>query len=241
MLHLLRLGLILSACSYLFGIYGSPHPGHVSILSFLFCLIGTALIWLSFRAHWKAQRERRDLFSPACAEEPDAGPATPTFAGLSSLPFLTLSAQQALQYAQEEACRRRMTGVEAEHLLLGLLRTPQSAGVCILDRMGVGREKIHLDLMGLGHAAPSVRSQEHGLALSTVPFALTERAQQVLKLAGQEAHRFEREAVGTEHLLLGLVLIGKGKAASILFEEGVTVDAVRSEIIKAKQPASPEN
>ncbi len=239
MLHLLRLGLILSACSYLFGIYGPPHPGHVSTLSVLFCLVGTALIWLSFREHWKAQREHPALSSPACAEEPEGGPATPTGAGLSSLPLLTLSAQQALQFAQEEACRRWMTGVEAEQLLLGLLRTPQSAGVCILERLGVDREKIHLDLMS--HAALSVRSQEHSFALSPVSFAPTERAQQVLKLVGQEAHRFERAAIGTEHLLLGLVLIGKGKAASVLFEEGVTVDAIRSEIIKAKHPAYPEN
>ena len=67
--------------------------------------------------------------------------------------------------------------------------------------------------------------------------ALTEGAQQVFTLASQEAHRFDRAFIGTEHLLLGLVLVGKGKAAAVLFGEGVTVDGIRNEILKSKRPA----
>lgn len=69
------------------------------------------------------------------------------------------------------------------------------------------------------------------------PLALTDYADQVLALAAQEAHRFDGTAIGTEHLLLGLVLVGKGRAAAVLFGEGVTVDGIRSEIIKAKKAA----
>ena len=230
-LRLLWLGLILSACSYLLGIFDSPRPGHVSLLSFFFCLSGTALIWRGFRENGKMQQERRNM---PRANGQEAEPAATTLAGLpSDLPLLTLSTQQALLYAQQEACRCRQSCVDTEHLLLGLLRTPQSAGVCILDCLGIGLEKLHLDLIVC--AAGVHGDLDSPSALAWASPGLTKRASQVMSLADQEAHRFEKTAVGTEHLLLGLVLIGKGKAASVLFAEGVTGDRIRNEILKRKQ------
>ena len=40
----------------------------------------------------------------------------------------------------------------------------------------------------------------------------TPRAQQVLQLARKEADRFNHGYVGTEHVLLGLVSLGRGVA-----------------------------
>jgi len=80
-------------------------------------------------------------------------------------------------------------------------------------------------------------SKPPAMALRTKakPLALTDRAEQALALAAGEAHRFGKASIGSEHLLLGLVLVGKGKAASVLFGEGITVDGIREEIIKAKK------
>ena len=55
----------------------------------------------------------------------------------------------------------------------------------------------------------------------------TERAKQALRLANQEAHRFNHEVIGTEHILIGLVQLGAGVAATILKPRGVTVETVR--------------
>jgi ATP-dependent Clp protease ATP-binding subunit ClpC len=44
----------------------------------------------------------------------------------------------------------------------------------------------------------------------------TERARKVLTLAQEEAHRFNHNYIGTEHLLLGLVREGDGVAARVL-------------------------
>ena len=41
----------------------------------------------------------------------------------------------------------------------------------------------------------------------------TERARRVLTLAQEEAHRFNHNYIGTEHILLGLVREGDGVAA----------------------------
>jgi len=61
----------------------------------------------------------------------------------------------------------------------------------------------------------------------------THRAQQVLRLAQQEAERFNHGYVGTEHLLLGLVALGQGVAVSVLQKMGVELETLRLEVEKA--------
>jgi ATP-dependent Clp protease ATP-binding subunit ClpC len=58
----------------------------------------------------------------------------------------------------------------------------------------------------------------------------TDRARQVLKLAQEEAQRFNHNYIGTEHLLLGLVREGDGVAAKVLGNMGVQLPKVRSAV-----------
>jgi len=58
----------------------------------------------------------------------------------------------------------------------------------------------------------------------------TERAQQVLVLAQEEAKRLNHNFIGTEHLLLGLVREGSGIAARALQNMNVDLNRVRSEV-----------
>ena len=58
----------------------------------------------------------------------------------------------------------------------------------------------------------------------------TERAQQVLVLAQEEAKRLGHNFIGTEHLLLGLVREGSGIAARALQNMTVDLNRVRSEV-----------
>lgn len=55
----------------------------------------------------------------------------------------------------------------------------------------------------------------------------TERARKVMQLANQEANRFGVEYIGTEHILIGLMLEGNGVGAHVLKANGVTVEKVR--------------
>ncbi len=55
----------------------------------------------------------------------------------------------------------------------------------------------------------------------------TERARRVLTLAQEEAHRFNHNYIGTEHILLGLVREGDGVAAKVLANLGV--ELIRSD------------
>jgi ATP-dependent Clp protease ATP-binding subunit ClpC len=60
----------------------------------------------------------------------------------------------------------------------------------------------------------------------------TPRAQQVLALAREEADHFHHTFVGTEHLLLGLIKLGKGVAVNVLQKMGLDFETVRREIEK---------
>src|SRR2546427_6139352 len=60
----------------------------------------------------------------------------------------------------------------------------------------------------------------------------TPRAQQVLALARREAARFNHNFVGTEHVLLGLILLGQGTAVTVLGRMGLNLETVRQEIEK---------
>ena len=58
----------------------------------------------------------------------------------------------------------------------------------------------------------------------------TAKAKSAMVLAAREAILFKHQAVGTEHLLLGLILEQEGIAGNVLRAAGLTAEIVRSEI-----------
>ena len=54
----------------------------------------------------------------------------------------------------------------------------------------------------------------------------TQRSQKVLQLAQEEAIRLKHEAIGTEHILLGLIREGNGIAAKALEASNVDPKAI---------------
>lgn len=64
----------------------------------------------------------------------------------------------------------------------------------------------------------------------------TDRARKVMHLANEEAHRFNHEYIGTEHVLLGLIKEGSGVAAHVLKGMEVDLRIVRLEVEKIVQP-----
>lgn len=55
----------------------------------------------------------------------------------------------------------------------------------------------------------------------------TKRARHVMTLATEEAHHFQHNYIGTEHLLLGLIHEGEGAAAKVLSNLGIEIEQVR--------------
>ncbi len=63
----------------------------------------------------------------------------------------------------------------------------------------------------------------------------TDRARKVMQLANQEAQRRNHEYIGTEHILLGIIMEGSGVAANVLKNLDVDLRKVRLEVEKLAQ------
>lgn len=67
----------------------------------------------------------------------------------------------------------------------------------------------------------------------------TEGARRVVVAAQQEARELGHRPIGTEHLLLGLVLVEDGVAAAVLRRSGLTASEMRDELARRAGPAGP--
>lgn len=65
----------------------------------------------------------------------------------------------------------------------------------------------------------------------------TERARQAVVLAQEEARALEHNYIGTEHMLLGLLREREGVAARVLGSLDITVERVRSHVIRLAGPS----
>ncbi len=131
------------------------------------------------------------------------------------------AAKEALTHAQGTAERAHHSYIGTEHLLLGLLAQEDSAAGDVFRRLGIAVD-------GVRQAIERVldRNQQI-LARQIVP---TSRVKQVIEFSFREAQQRGDACVGTQHILLGILREGEGIAALILFEFGMTLDRLRTEI-----------
>ncbi len=155
---------------------------------------------------------------------------------------LTLKSQEALQAAQTRALRFGHQQADSEHLLAALLEQPEGLVPRLLGRLDVAVEPLARHLEEELARRPSVS----GPGAEAGKIYLTERLQQALVRAEDEAKRLKDEYVSVEHLLLALIEQGASTAAGrALAEHGVTRDRVLSALtaVRGSQrvtSASPE-
>jgi ATP-dependent Clp protease ATP-binding subunit ClpC len=134
-------------------------------------------------------------------------------------------AKMVLTLAQEEAERSHHSYIGTEHLLLALIRQD-----------GVGGRT----LLALGLTAADLRTRiaavlggkERIVIQQMIP---TSRVKRVIEIAFEEARRQESHQVGTDHLLLALMIEGEGIAARVLGDRGITVGSLRAEIQRQRE------
>jgi ATP-dependent Clp protease ATP-binding subunit ClpC len=132
----------------------------------------------------------------------------------------TDGARKVLGLAQEEAQRFHHDAIDTEYLLLGLIREEEGVAAHVLNSLGVELNKVR-------DAVEAMRGSGDRLVL--VDIGLTPSARHVIELAVDEQRRLSHYAIGTEHLLLGLVHEGDGLAVDILESLGVRLERVRTE------------
>jgi ATP-dependent Clp protease ATP-binding subunit ClpC len=135
----------------------------------------------------------------------------------------TERARRVVVHAQEEARDLNHSYIGTEHLLLGLMREPESAAARALRELGIGQDGVReqvVEIVGRGSDAPP----------GHIPF--TPRAKKVLELSLREALQLSHNYIGTEHILLGLIREGHGVAAKVLASLGGDLSRVRDKVIE---------
>ncbi len=126
-----------------------------------------------------------------------------------------------LTLAQEEAERSGHSYIGTEHLLLGILRENQGLGALVLNNLGLDTTMVRRTIESV------LVRHERILIQKIIP---TSRVKKVIEISFDEARRLGHNYVGTEHLLLGLLIEGEGIAAHVLEDLGATLEKVRAEI-----------
>lgn len=155
---------------------------------------------------------------------------------------LTQKSQEALKEAQNKAVQLAHHDVDGEHLLWALCRQEDGLVGRLLEKMNRPADVLVAELERELDRRPSVSGP--GSEPGTV--YVTDRLNQVLVNAEQQAKRLKDEYVSVEHLFLALVEEGQSTAAGkILNGLGITRDAFLDALTKVRgsqrvQSANPE-
>jgi hypothetical protein len=129
----------------------------------------------------------------------------------------TESAKKVLTLAQQEAERSHHSYIGTEHLLLGLLRQPDTTAADVLGELGVDTDTVRATI------ASVLGRNERIVIQQIIP---TSRVKMVIEIAFDEAGRRGQQFVEPGHILAALVIEGEGIAAHVLADLGATRDRV---------------
>lgn len=146
-------------------------------------------------------------------------------------PF-TDQSHEVIAAARDEALNFQHNYIGTEHLLLGLIRQNDSVAGAVLQNLGVELNSVRRAIEFIIGRGDIVIPDEIGL---------TPRAKKTLKLASEEAKHMHNAYLGTEHLLLGIVIEGEGIAVGVLQSLNISIGLVRAETARVLQYAQHGN
>jgi uncharacterized protein (TIGR02246 family) len=143
----------------------------------------------------------------------------------------TEKARRSIFFARYEATQYGSCDIEAEHLLLGILREDSTLS-SLTHRQGAGiddiRRKIEERIPKMGRNKIS----------TGVELPLSTECRRILKNTAQVADRLGDRHIGTEHLFLALLAEVGSWAATILRNSGIKAGEVRQQLAGGKQLVS---
>ena len=147
----------------------------------------------------------------------------------------TENARRVVFFARYEAGQLGSQSIDADHILLGLIRGDHNLLQRFVEPSAIQVAEIRKRIE---------REYRLGEKISaSVDLPLSSRTQRVLTNAAEEAEYLHHSYIGTEHLLLGVIKEGTSVAADILARLGMTVESVRAELVRwdAESAKSTEN
>ncbi len=137
----------------------------------------------------------------------------------------TDSAKEVLRLMEEAAKKSGQSYVGTEHLMLGLLREKSGAAGMVLEENEITDEK-------LSRMMDQIHGENGGNAVMDRS-EYTPRLSYVLDMADQQAERFHSALIGTEHLLLALILEGSNVGIKLVEAMGANIGKIYLETIAA--------
>ena len=132
-------------------------------------------------------------------------------------------ARRALFFARYEASKLGSRVIESEHILLGILREGEDTVSELFRRMDVKPEAVRKEIEGERVFVERISS--------TAELPLSEESKKVLAYASHEAESMLHSAVGSEHLLIGLLRVEGCVAMRTLTRSGMDLYNVREEVL----------
>ncbi len=140
---------------------------------------------------------------------------------------LTTKGRRILRQAETEAVALGQPSVAALHILLAILRSPQTAAARILRETRLDPARLHADLS---------RGSQSGSEREPGRRPLSAQGRNVLRAAALEAERMGVRFIGTEHLLLGVLVNADRLDGDALHAAGLRFDDIRRRIESAYRP-----
>lgn len=137
----------------------------------------------------------------------------------------TEKARRVIFFARYEASQFGAPAIEAEHILLGLMREDKGLTNRFFRHSQASIESIRKEIEG--------RTILREKVSTSVDLPLSPEAKRVLAFAAEESERLQHRHIGTEHLLLGLLREEKSVAAEILHERGLRLNTIRDELTRS--------
>lgn len=132
-------------------------------------------------------------------------------------------ARKVMHYANQEARRFNHEYIGTEHILLGLVKEGSGCGAVVLKNLGIDLRKIRLEVEKLVQSGPEMVTMGK-LLLASDALAAVEGAIAAARKLGDNY-------VGTEHILLGLLVPDCKISAQILQSLGITTEAICEELV----------
>lgn len=134
---------------------------------------------------------------------------------------LKFKSESIILNAEELALSFSSPYMDVEHLLLSIINDKNNKACKILQKIGVDLKKIKVEL------EKELKNQK------TNQYEISPVSQKVFKIfdyAQDFAEKLGREIVDAEHLLLGILKESNSFASKLLFDSGVNIERVLSEI-----------
>jgi ATP-dependent Clp protease ATP-binding subunit ClpA len=143
----------------------------------------------------------------------------------------TERARRVVFFSRYEAAQLGSNSIETEHLLLGLIREASKPISQLFREKEILPNSFRKEI--------EERTVRGDGGSTSVDIPLSEESKRALGYAEAEAEVMLHDDIDTWHLLLGLMRCEGSLAAGILAEKGLKVSAVRKDLVRLLQKASP--